>query len=90
MAYEALLYGRQMYCAEKGLYQFKGMHDLNYPKSSVESDAWLVAFVAMGFYVPREFLYDMQYLRWRIEAPSEIEIYLSLIHILLPRAQASR
>ena len=51
------------------------MHDLNYPKSSVESDAWLVAFVAMGFYVPREFLYDMQYLRWRIEAPSEIEIY---------------
>ena len=75
MAYEALLYGRQMYCAEKGLYQFKGMHDLNYPKSSVESDAWLVAFVAMGFYVPREFLYDMQYLRWRIEAPSEIEIY---------------
>lgn len=34
MAYEALLYGRQMYCAEKGLYQFKGMHDLNYPKAA--------------------------------------------------------
>lgn len=76
MAYEALLMGKQLYCTERGLYQFKGMQSADYPSGRVESDPLFLAFVAFAFYIPREFLYDSEYLSWRLSEPSEAEIYM--------------
>lgn len=75
VSYEALLYGRQMYCMEKGPYQFKGLQDFPPANNQIEIDNLFVAFVALAFYIPRELLYDTEYLRWRMSNPSEIEIY---------------
>lgn len=83
MAFEALLMGKQVYSMERGLYQFKGMQSANYPGGCVENDPAFLDFVAFAFYIPREFLYDPEYLKWRLSEPSEAEIYIKNLEYYL-------
>jgi len=91
MAYEALLLGKQVYCKTKGLYQFKGIQALKQPLDTIPEDKTFLSYVAFGFYIPRELLYDEDYLRWRATKPTEIEIYkVNLCFNLLARGVFNR
>ncbi|MEG0485375.1 MAG: hypothetical protein RR576_08000 [Oscillospiraceae bacterium] len=75
MAYEALLWGRKSMSTEEGLYDFAGVNQLDEQDYIGQSSEFL-SFVAFGFYMPREFLYNIDYLKWRLSYPSETEIYM--------------
>lgn len=71
---EALLWGKSVYTIDREPYGFACLPSLD-GEALQTVDVRFLNFIAFAFYFPREFTYDISYMRWRLTKPSWIEIY---------------
>jgi len=72
LIFEAMLWGKKTYAIGKCPYVFKTncmIDEENEPEDE------FLNFVCFNFFIPYELLSNEEYLRWRLELPSEFEIY---------------
>lgn len=74
MAFEAMLWGRTAYVLGNSPYAFKSQRDLSIVDESIV-DLEFVNYVTFAYLIPYELMLDVEYLRWRLTNPTELEIY---------------
>lgn len=74
VCFEAMLWGKIAYSIGENQYSSQALRKLS-DKSETIADLEFINFITFCFYIPYEFLKDMDYLRWRLTKPSELEIY---------------
>jgi Skp family chaperone for outer membrane proteins len=74
MTFEAMLWGRTAYDIGEGPYSFIAKKKFSDKKCELIEEEF-INFVSFCFYIPYEFLIDIDYLRWRLTNPSELKIY---------------
>lgn len=74
IAFEAMLLERTAYVLGNSPYAFKAQQDLSNVNESVV-DLEFVNYVIFAYLIPYELMLDVEYLRWRLTNPTEIEIY---------------
>lgn len=72
LIFEAMLWGKKTYAIGKCPYTFKTNQMID---EENEPEDEFLNFVCFNFFIPYELLGDEEYLRWRLEYPSEFEIY---------------
>lgn len=80
--FEALLWGRSVYSLDELPYRFACLSTLD-GEAEQEIDLLFLNFMAFAFYFPMEFVYDLDYMRWRCKKPSWVEIYRKNLEYLL-------
>ena len=74
IAFEAMLWGRTAYVLGASPYLFKAQGDLSDRDDSVV-ELEFVNYVVFAYLVPYELMLDVEYIRWRLSSPTEVEIY---------------
>lgn len=70
---EAMLFGRDVVVYQKSAGYYAAAHKVTEDyKPSIE----LLNFLIFGYMVPFDFLTDVNYIRWRLSNPSEMDIYM--------------
>lgn len=90
LAFEAMLLGRTSYIMGKHFpYRFGGVTSLSQIEDKI-ADIRYLNYIIFGYYVPYDFMFDVDYITWRLEEPSLLEIYeYNLSYILSHYAKLS-
>lgn len=76
VGYEAMLRGRKTCILGDSPVSFIAANSPDFVSPlSAEQELLALNFIAFGYLIPYEFLYDQDYLAWRLDNPSEGEIY---------------
>jgi len=74
---EAMLFDRETCILGDSPFAFAAANSLDYPPSSftIEEQLQALNFILFGYLIPFEYLFEPEYLRWRLSRPCETEIY---------------
>ena len=82
MGFETMLWGRTAYILNPNPVRFMAKTDLADTSAALVDEEFLNFFL-FGYLIPYERLMDVEYLRWRLNMPSEEEIYLNNLNYYL-------
>ncbi len=74
VSFEAMLYGRTPYTLTYYGPYYKSKHDISDTENYRVEDSY-ISFYTFGYLAPYELAMDVDYIKWRLSDPSEIEIY---------------
>ena len=76
-AFLAMMWGRYVHMIKSSQHAFiEGASQSFDTNKSKLADIAFISFITFAYFIPNELLYDIEYLRWRLTKPSEIEIYM--------------
>lgn len=74
--FEAMLYGKPTFSAcDLSQYAYKCEHDYE-KKYAIPVEEEFLCFVLFSYLIPYELMLNQEYLRWRLNGPSETDIYM--------------